>query len=927
MERKKENYQPPTKLETKGTEKRASLGGNSQQKSSIKAHTPSPDSFKDERFDTWELKIQQVTTELSNFRLFSESLSAWVEDNPSQIHSIHVRTAPKSSLYDSSKSERKTTTMSEKRASYYVAKLSEISRTELEASFAEQAAYIDLLRSAILLLGRNQGQTPEKQREETIQVARLTAIVQELERDNQEKELKIRSLNDELQKTRQMCSHEVANGTAEVISLENEMKQLTEKLDITLQSRERLETEKIALIEFVEDQLMNQKRLEADLKKWTEEVKSLSSTKIRLDAASKENNRLQLQLQEANSRLSELGSSLALSREKLSDCEALLASKTREVQEYASLQDELVETLQAAKTDKEESMLEIQQLTDRCKELEDCSQRLDSELSQQRQQAQITNERLLSSQKETDARIQEIKIKDARISSCEAEIAKLQSKLDSAELTNTQSREQLQHLQLSNTNFADLKARCKALEAEKRQISEKLSSMEVSYSRAMEKETECRGKALELERTLSHLQYIIWGANDIPQAQVSASFGGDGLLLLYEEEKKKVQGLKRRLNEVESELESARKSLRIYDEETGLLKVELQVAKNTGENSKLELLIVSDELSRLKGAAEGMIEELQSQQEAVRTLTNDKEQLIESCQLEASRRQKMEADAASNQVLLGSLSAEVSRLQNEIIELQSSLEVEKTAHKIIKSRLDKIEEENRSLQETRFDLEGKLIARAADLQDASETISAKALEVQRLEAVISRFKEQYDQLLQAHADANARIRELTGSLAFDRDTIFQSSREVEVDLLDLKRQIKFLNTQNEELMLQMQDSEMCRARLEACEQQNRQLVNEVNLLRQECNQAKMMLQEKDVSIIQIKGDCDALVQRFRGDLQRAEEKIQHLEYKIHTSENDFRRSPNTQTKSIQVKQIHVPKLSKKEKKTPKVEPISSNSCR
>nr|XP_049464658.1 myosin-2 isoform X2 [Anopheles coluzzii] len=681
----------------------------------------------------------------------------------------------------------------------------EQNKTQLAASLKMERALVeDLTRRNQELQAQKSQLKEEFETSKASTDAKIAALLQSLDANEQNKAQLADNLEREMAKTRNLTSR---NTELDVVK-----KQLTEELELVKtsmhesnaglqRSLDALEHTKTQLADNLEQEMAKT----ADLNRLTEELEA--EKKQLMQELEIQKKQLMQELEVAKTSMSENNAELQRSLKAIEQTKLQLAdnlkkeiAKTadlyRRTEELEVEKKQLTQELEVAKTSKSENIAELQRSLEA---IEQTKLQLANNLEKEIAKTADLNRRTEELEVEKKQLTQELEVAKTSMSE---NIAELQRSLEAIEQTKLQLADNLEK-EIAKT--ADLNRRTEELEAEKKQLTQELEVAKTSMSE----------NNAELQRSLEAIEQTKLQLADNLEKEIAKTADLNRRTEELEAEKKQLmqelEVAKTSMSESITELQRSLKAI----EQTKLQlseNLEKEIAKTADLNRRTEELEVEKKqlMQELEVAKSSESENIAELQRSLKAIEQTKLQLADNLEKEIAKtadlnRRTEELEVEKKQLLQELEVAKTSMSENNA-ELQRSLKaIEQTKLQFadnLEKEIAKTADLNRRTEE--LEVEKKQLLQ--ELEVAKTSMSENIAELQRSLEAIEQTKLQFADNLEKEIAKTADLNRRTEELEVEKK---QLTQELEVakssgseNIAELQRSLKAI----EQTKLQLADN-------------------------------------------------------------------------------------------------------------------------
>nr|XP_049464665.1 putative uncharacterized protein MYH16 isoform X6 [Anopheles coluzzii] len=636
----------------------------------------------------------------------------------------------------------------------------EQNKTQLAASLKMERALVeDLTRRNQELQAQKSQLKEEFETSKASTDAKIAALLQSLDANEQNKAQLADNLEREMAKTRNLTSR---NTELDVVK-----KQLTEELELVKtsmhesnaglqRSLDALEHTKTQLADNLEQEMAKT----ADLNRLTEELEA--EKKQLMQELEIQKKQLMQELEVAKTSMSENNAELQRSLKAIEQTKLQLAdnlkkeiAKTadlyRRTEELEVEKKQLTQELEVAKTSKSENIAELQRSLEA---IEQTKLQLANNLEKEIAKTADLNRRTEELEVEKKQLTQELEVAKTSMSE---NIAELQRSLEAIEQTKLQLADNLEK-EIAKT--ADLNRRTEELEAEKKQLTQELEVAKTSMSE----------NNAELQRSLEAIEQTKLQLADNLEKEIAKTADLNRRTEELEAEKKQLmqelEVAKTSMSESITELQRSLKAI----EQTKLQlseNLEKEIAKTADLNRRTEELEVEKKqlMQELEVAKSSESENIAELQRSLKAIEQTKLQLADNLEKEIAK--------------TADLNRRTEELEVEKKQLLQELEVAKTS---MSENIAELQRSLKAIEQTKLQLADNLekeIAKTADLNRRTEVLEVE--------------KKQLTQELDDMKTTNAALRQSLEVLELTKTQITNSLELELVKIGDLKHQLKAMD--------------------------------------------------------------------------------------------------------------------------------------
>nr|XP_049464664.1 putative uncharacterized protein MYH16 isoform X4 [Anopheles coluzzii] len=681
----------------------------------------------------------------------------------------------------------------------------EQNKTQLAASLKMERALVeDLTRRNQELQAQKSQLKEEFETSKASTDAKIAALLQSLDANEQNKAQLADNLEREMAKTRNLTSR---NTELDVVK-----KQLTEELELVKtsmhesnaglqRSLDALEHTKTQLADNLEQEMAKT----ADLNRLTEELEA--EKKQLMQELEIQKKQLMQELEVAKTSMSENNAELQRSLKAIEQTKLQLAdnlkkeiAKTadlyRRTEELEVEKKQLTQELEVAKTSKSENIAELQRSLEA---IEQTKLQLANNLEKEIAKTADLNRRTEELEVEKKQLTQELEVAKTSMSE---NIAELQRSLEAIEQTKLQLADNLEK-EIAKT--ADLNRRTEELEAEKKQLTQELEVAKTSMSE----------NNAELQRSLEAIEQTKLQLADNLEKEIAKTADLNRRTEELEAEKKQLmqelEVAKTSMSESITELQRSLKAI----EQTKLQlseNLEKEIAKTADLNRRTEELEVEKKqlMQELEVAKSSESENIAELQRSLKAIEQTKLQLADNLEKEIAKtadlnRRTEELEVEKKQ-LLQELEVAKTSMSENIAELQRSLEaIEQTKLQFadnLEKEIAKTADLNRRTEE--LEVEKKQLTQ--ELEVAKSSGSENIAELQRSLKAIEQTKLQLADNLEKEIAKTADLNRRTEELEVEKKQLMQelevAKTSMSENIAELQRSLKAI----EQTKLQLADN-------------------------------------------------------------------------------------------------------------------------
>ncbi|XP_060754647.1 centromere-associated protein E isoform X4 [Neoarius graeffei] len=605
---------------------------------------------------------------------------------------------------------------------------------------------------------------------------------------------------------RQVCEF-----SGELYSVQKERDDLISAQAVSNEDNERLKGEVVKAQEELQE--MQKELTDAELKKvqlseqYTETTEQLAKAQTDLEHLLEENGSLLSALEEAKQKSVQLGE----------DLESLRCERERHLSELTTTAEQRNQLQEAIHSEDSEQAENVQNLQ---AEL----QTIKEERDQLKKDMEENVELMIENQGELRASLEKAKVQEDKILQLEAEKAQLESRLSNPAENSLVEDLQIQVKQLKET----LQSACterdnieseRALDAELERMQTIISSLTEERDQLQEILQVLREEKNHLKKEMEEKDELILRVqSDLNKEQFS-----DSSCVTSEEnpvQLQQVQDLKKEAEELTRENSQLRTELQDLTDKMMQLKEDFQCVSHERER-----LMAENAKCNLE-----KIEELDRHQANIRSLTEERDQLLDVLHSMREEKNQLQSDLDKKDEMVGELSGTLSAVQDE----KSNLLVAQST----------LNEENLRVKE--------------DLEKAQEELvrmESQMIESQLKEAEISQqHMETTEQLVKVQADLE-HFTEENGKLLMSLEEANQKMMQLKEDFQCASHERECLVAENAKCNLEkIEELDRYQANIRSLIEERDQLLDVLHSMREEKNQLQSDLDKKDEMMMQLKED-------------------------------------------------------------------------